>query len=149
MESKNKKKTIKLGGYDEGIGRRKTSNARVRLFVADKKGEKGEPQIKITINDKPLEKYLFLPKHQLLVLEAIKLSGLGGAIEATVKVVGGGIASQAEAIRHGLSRALIKFNPELRKVLKTAGFLKRDPRMVERKKYGLKKARKAPQWSKR
>lgn len=127
--------------YLESIGRRKTSVARIRIFT---QGEKD-----ISINKMPIEKYfpsLFLRKTALSPLEIMSCLDKFG-IQILVK--GGGISSQSEAIRHGLARALEIFNPEFRKRLKKAGFLTRDPRMRERKKFGLKRARKAPQWAKR
>lgn len=125
--------------YIEAVGRRKTSVARVRITPASK--------ISITINDKALEKYFPTPTLKNTVLSAF--DGIEGKFAVTAKLNGGGISSQAEALRHGLSRALIIFNPHLRGALKTKGFLKRDPRAKERRKFGLKKARKAPKWSKR
>lgn len=127
--------------YYEAVGRRKTSVARVRIF------SKGEPAI--VINEKDSKKYF--PDKELLhtIEEPLKRMKLDGKFRILVKANGGGTHSQAEAIRHGISRALVVFNAEFRKRLKKAGFLKRDPRMKERRKFGLKKARKAPQWSKR
>lgn len=125
--------------YVVGIGRRKTSTARARIF-----SEKGE----ITVNDKNCRDYFPTEELQKIVrdpFEKLKLADLS----ASIKVSGGGIHSQAEASRHAVARALVKSDEELRKRLKRAGFLKRDPRMKERRKFGLKKARKAPQWSKR
>ncbi|MDD4761609.1 MAG: 30S ribosomal protein S9 [Candidatus Pacebacteria bacterium] len=133
------KKTKISGKYFAGVGRRKTSIARVRIFSGSD----------ISINDRSLEKYFPLKKLQKIVSDPFKLTGLSGKFAISALVRGGGPSSQAEAVRHGLSRALILKDPELRKSLKAAGFLKRDPRMVERKKFGLKKARRAPQWRKR
>lgn len=137
----------KKDGYIEAIGRRKTSVARVRLIQggADSKGEKAS----IVVNEKALDKYFPLGNHRRIILSPFENSGVAGAFKATVKVVGGGISSQAQAIRHGIAKALVEFDLDLRKKLKSFGYLTGDPRMVERKKYGLKKARKAPQWSKR
>ena len=95
------------------------------------------------------KEYFKIPKHQMLVSAPLKLVGVLDKMGITVRVAGGGIGMQAEAVRHGLSRALILFNEEFKKVLKHAGFVTRDARSVERKKYGLKKARRAPQWQKR
>ncbi len=128
--------------YIEGIGRRKTSSARVRITPAK--------TATILINEKSLEEYFpttSLRKNVLSVLETENLGAESYSISA--KVHGGGTSSQAEAIRLGIARALVKENAERRGVLKKAGFLKRDPRSVERKKFGLKKARKRGAWSKR
>ena len=127
--------------YIEAVGRRKTSSARVRITESTKGG--------VTVNDKDVVTYFPTADLQNIVAEAIEKSKVAGKFTITVKVVGGGIHSQAEALRHGLSRAIVKFDEETRKRLKKLGFLKRDPRMKERRKFGLKKARKAPQWSKR
>jgi len=122
--------------YYEGIGRRKRASARVRL-VSRKKY--------FIINDRELKE--FFPIEELSNIARESLSGQKFGV--SVKVGGGGIKSQAEAIRLGIARALVKFDEALRPALKTSGFLKRDPRKVERKKPGLKKARRAPQWQKR
>jgi small subunit ribosomal protein S9 len=126
--------------YYEGIGRRKTAVARVRI-------SKGSQTV--TVNDKKLDEFFQLPRLQKTAtapLDKLKLEEKF-AIKASVK--GGGIKAQAEAVRHGLARALVVFDPELKKLLRGMDFMTRDPRMVERKKYGLKKARRAPQWAKR
>lgn len=136
MATKLKKETE---AYIETVGRRKTATARVRLTVAAKQS--------IVINGKSLAEYFKTKELQETVLDA-----LGKAKELFIvaaKVNGGGIAGQAAAVRHGIARALVAHNEELRKKLKRAGYLKRDPRMKERRKFGLKKARKSPQWSKR
>ncbi|MDO8569387.1 MAG: 30S ribosomal protein S9 [bacterium] len=125
--------------YIESVGRRKTSVARVRITPASK--------VSVSVNDKELEKYfptLTLQKTVLSIFDNTESKFL-----VTAKLNGGGISSQAEALRHGLGRALISFDPNLRTKLKVKGFLKRDPRAKERRKFGLKKARKAPKWSKR
>lgn len=127
--------------YIEAVGRRKTSSARVRITEGTKEG--------VTVNDKTVAEYFPTAELQSIVAEALEKSKVIGKFVVTVKVVGGGIHSQAEALRHGLSRAIVKYDEETRKRLKKLGFLKRDPRMKERRKFGLKKARKAPQWSKR
>lgn len=132
--------------YFEAVGRRKTSTARVRLYPVKISAPNGE---EITVNKKPFEKYFFLPKHQKLVLKPFEAVKDKTRFNFSALIKGGGISSQAEALRHGISRALIKYDPQLKKTLKTYGFLKRDPRAKERRKFGLKKARKAPQWSKR
>jgi len=131
--------------YIEGVGRRKTSVARVRITHLSKKTPKQE----MTINDVPFEKYFPSATHQRAMFAPLEQSDMLGSFKATVRVVGGGISSQVGAVRHGLTRALVSFDPDLRKKLKVFGFLTRDPRMVERKKFGLKKARRAPQWAKR
>jgi small subunit ribosomal protein S9 len=127
--------------YIEAVGRRKTAIARVRMTEASKNS--------FDINGKVLSDYFPLASDQKKVEEAITTSELGKTFSVSVKVQGSGVHSQAEAIRLGIARILIKLEPESRKVLKKAGFLKRDPRAKERRKFGLKKARKAPQWSKR
>lgn len=125
--------------YIEGIGRRKTSTARVRI-TPSKKDE-------FVVNDKSIIDYFGMETIADTAREALK--DVAGHFAVSVHVMGGGIKGQAVAVRHGLSRALIKHDIELRGDLKAKGFLKRDPRMVERKKFGLRKARRAPQWSKR
>lgn len=127
--------------YIEAVGRRKTSTARVRLSEAAKES--------ITVNGKDVPTYFPTVELRDIVNGAISKSKVVGKFSVSVHVNGGGIHSQAEALRHGLSRALVAYDEETRKRLKKLGFLKRDPRMKERRKFGLKKARKAPQWSKR
>jgi small subunit ribosomal protein S9 len=127
--------------YIEAIGRRKTSVARVRLTPASKASYE--------VNGKNLAEYFDLDELVTVVESPFKVLDLKNTYKITVKVMGGGISSQAESIRLGISRALIKEEAERRKALKDAGFLKRDPRSKERKKPGLRKARKRPQWSKR
>jgi len=128
--------------YYEAVGRRKSAVARVRLHEGAKKTT-------FKINDRTIESYFPTGELSQVVRDAIMTSGLKESFEITAKIEGGGSHAQAEAMRHGIARALTEFNPELRAVLKRAGFLKRDPRSTERKKPGLKKARKSPQWSKR
>jgi len=127
--------------YIPAIGRRKTSTAQVRITPAK--------ATKIIINEKDLTEYFPVEEQQKIVLSPFKKVEVGKEFEVSVVIKGGGVNAQAEAVRHGISRALTKFNEELRGDLKKLGFLKRDPRRKERKKFGLKKARKAPQWSKR
>ena len=127
--------------YKYGTGRRKSSVARVHLF------ENGSGNI--TINGRDIEEYFGLETLKLIVRSPLVLLGLEGKYDVVVRVSGGGVSGQAGAIRHGLSRALLQQSDENRAVLKKAGFLTRDPRMKERKKYGLKAARRAPQFSKR
>jgi small subunit ribosomal protein S9 len=118
----------------------------VRLFTARPLDE----QIgRITVNEKPYTEYFSTPELQQTVEASLNKMKSLNRFEVTARVSGGGIKSQAEAIRHGLARVLVLFNPDFRKKLKRANFLRRDPRMKERKKYGLKKARRAPQWAKR
>ena len=126
--------------YFYGTGRRKNSGARVRLYA-----DTG----KFTINGRDIDDYFGLETLKLLARSPMVLTETDGKFDVVVNVVGGGCAGQAGAIRHGISRALLEFDAELRPILKKAGFLTRDPRMKERKKYGLKAARRAPQFSKR
>ncbi|QQG45111.1 MAG: 30S ribosomal protein S9 [Candidatus Sungiibacteriota bacterium] len=126
--------------YFEAVGRRKTAVARVRLFT--RAGD-------FSVNGKIYSEYFPTFDLQKIAEEALQKMKLLGRFRVSVKIYGGGIHAQAEAIRHGLARCLEKFNPDFRKRLKRAGFLRRDPRMKERKKFGLKKARRAPQWAKR
>ena len=126
--------------YFYGTGRRKKSVARVRVYAGTGK---------ITINDRDFDDYFGLETLKLIVRQPLTLTGTEGKFDIVCKVSGGGVTGQAGAIRHGLSRALLQYDESLRPVLKKAGFLTRDPRMKERKKYGLKGARRAPQFSKR
>jgi len=121
-------------------GRRKTSSARV--YLTKGKGN-------ISVNDRTLEEYFGREVAQMLVKQPLKLVDLDEKVDLKIMVKGGGSFGQAGAIRHGISRALLEFDEELRPQLKQAGFLTRDPRKVERKKFGLKKARKREQYSKR
>ncbi len=123
-----------------GTGRRKKSIARVRL--ANGNGS-------IIINNKPLDEFLEIETLKVIVKQPLVATNSLDKFDVVAKVTGGGISGQAGAIRHGIARALVEANSEYRPVLKSAGFLTRDARMKERKKYGLKKARKAPQFSKR
>ena len=132
--------TTETKKYTEAVGRRKTSVARVRITPASKTSFK--------INDKDLATYFPTAEMRKVVEEAFgKVQA--GEFSVSVHTNGGGIHSQAEAVRHGISRALVKYDLAHRTKLKVANFLKRDPRAKERRKFGLKKARKAPQWSKR
>ena len=126
--------------YFYGTGRRKSSVARVRLYNGTGK---------ITINDRDIDDYFGLETLKLVVRQPLVLTETIGKFDIAIRVSGGGVSGQAGAIRHGISRALLLYNEELRPALKKAGFLTRDPRMKERKKYGLKAARRAPQFSKR
>ncbi|HVS79778.1 MAG TPA: 30S ribosomal protein S9 [Candidatus Paceibacterota bacterium] len=127
--------------YIEAVGRRKTAVARVRLVASSK--------MAYTVNGKELEIYFPTDELQRIVRDPFTAAKDASKFKITAKIVGGGIHSQAEALRHGIARALIKSDMELRKKIKKAGFLERDQRAKERRKFGLKKARKAPQWSKR
>ncbi len=123
-----------------GTGRRKKSIARVRVYAGTGK---------ITINDRDIDDYFGLETLKVLVRQPLALTGTTEKFDIICRVTGGGVSGQAGAIRHGLSRALLQYDEGLRPALKKAGFLTRDPRMKERKKYGLKGARRAPQFSKR
>ena len=127
--------------YLYGTGRRKSSVARVRLY----EGGTG----KITINGRDIDDYFGLDTLKLITRQPLVLTEMVEKVDIIATVTGGGVTGQAGALRHGISRALLLVNPEFRPVLKRAGYLTRDPRMKERKKYGLKAARRAPQVSKR
>lgn len=126
--------------YFYGTGRRKSSVARVRVYAGSGN---------VTINGRNIDDYFGLETLKLLVRQPLTLTETADKFDIVCTVAGGGVTGQAGAIRHGLSRALLQYDAELRPVLKKAGFLTRDPRMKERKKPGLKKARRAPQFSKR
>lgn len=126
--------------YFEAVGRRKTAVARVRLYTK---------RTSFTVNDKDLEKYFPVLRFQKEAFAPLLKMKISDKLGVSVKVKGGGPSAQAGAIRHGISRALVKFNLEFKKRLRRVGYLTRDARMVERKKPGLKKARRAPQWKKR
>ena len=123
-----------------GTGRRKKSIARVRVYAGSGK---------ITINDRDIDDYFGLDTLKLLVRQPLDVTDTNGKFDIVCRVAGGGVTGQAGAIRHGVSRALLLADDSFRAPLKRAGFLTRDPRMKERKKYGLKAARRAPQFSKR
>lgn len=123
-----------------GTGRRKSSIARVRIYNGAGA---------ITINNRDIDHYFGLETLKLIVRQPLELTGTAGKFDLAVTVTGGGVSGQAGAIRHGVARALLQYDENLRPALKKAGFLTRDPRMKERKKYGLKAARRAPQFSKR
>lgn len=135
MAAKNKEKTAFCG-----TGRRKKSIARVRLLNGNGK---------ITVNGKDINEYFGIETLKVIVKQPLVATNTLDKYDVVAKVTGGGISGQAGAVRHGISRALLEANGEYRPTLKSAGFLTRDARMKERKKYGLKKARKAPQFSKR
>jgi len=128
------------GRYFEAVGRRKSAVARVRLFT--RAGD-------FSVNGKPYEQYFSTIELRSIVEDSLKKMKLLGRFRVSAKMSGGGMHGQAEALRHGLARCLVKFNPDFRKRLRRAGFITRDPRAKERKKFGLKKARRAPQWAKR
>jgi small subunit ribosomal protein S9 len=132
--------TMAATQMDYGTGRRKTSTARV--FLASGKG-------RITINGKPLDEYFGRVTARMMVRQPLELIGMLDKLDVNVTVEGGGNTGQAGAIRHGLTRALMEYDESLRAPLRKAGFVTRDSRAVERKKVGLKKARRAPQFSKR
>jgi len=129
------------GSYIYALGRRKTAIAKVYLI----KNGKGT----IMVNGKPMTNYFTTFESRDMVMSPIRTAGLEGAIDVSVRAHGGGQLGQADATRLGIARALIELNPTYRKTLKKLGYLMRDPRAKERKKFGLKKARRAPQWSKR
>jgi len=140
-EKEVKKPAIKPERYWETVGRRKTAVARVRFFT---QGEKT-----FLVNGKPFNVYFPLIELQQIAQEALEKMKCIDKFRVSVITNGGGLHARAEAIRHATARALTLFNPDFRKRLKKAGFLTRDPRMRERKKFGLKRARRAPQWQKR
>ena len=126
--------------YYQGTGRRKSATARVRLHP-------GEGSI--IVNDKPAEEYFTRKRDILYLTDPLRTTATQDSFDITVKVQGGGISGQAGAVRHGIARALLEADPSLRPTLRKGGFLTRDPRAKERKKPGLKRARKAPQYTKR
>jgi small subunit ribosomal protein S9 len=126
--------------YYHGTGRRKCAIAQVRIMSGVGT---------IIINGKPLEDAVPVQALRQMLVEPLRVAGLANKLNATVKVIGGGTTSQAGAVRHGLARALVASDEGLRPALRRAGLMTRDPRVKERKKYGLKKARKAPQYTKR
>ena len=132
---------LKTDRYFEAIGKRKTAVANVRLYT---QGDKT-----ILVNDKDYKEYFPSLELQQIIESALEKMNAVGKFRISVKLNGGGFHAQAEAVRHGISRALVKLNPEFRKKLRRIGYLTRDPRKRERKKFGLKRARKAPQWAKR
>jgi len=128
--------------YYEGVGRRKAATARVRLYTEGRKGT-------VVVNERAIEAYFPGPEEIHTAVEPLQVTGLAGNFFVSVHVQGGGISGQAGAVRLGIARALLKSDPELRPTLRQGGFLTRDPRVKERKKPGLKRARKAPQYTKR
>jgi small subunit ribosomal protein S9 len=130
------------GVYYEGVGRRKAATARVRLYTDENQGQ-------IVVNGRPAEEYFTRLGDMQTIVDPLEAVGLEGKFFVSVLVNGGGVTGQTDAVRHGLARALLKSDPELRSTLRRGGYLTRDPRVKERKKPGLKRARKAPQYTKR
>jgi len=130
----------KATNLEKAVGRRKTASARVRITTG-----KGD----VTVNGRDYKNYFPFVIWQDKVISPLKVVGKEKDLDISIKVEGGGLSSQSEAVRHGIARALIKWNEEFRKILKAEGFLSRDPRAKERKKFGYKKARRAHQWRKR
>lgn len=141
MENTETKTNHEGGRYIEAVGRRKTAIARVRITEA--------PKTTFTINEKGLAMYFPTEQLQITAKDAIAKIKTQAKFKVQARIKGGGINAQAEALRHGIARALIAYDHGLRKEIKPLGYLKRDPRAKERRKFGLKKARKSPQWSKR
>jgi small subunit ribosomal protein S9 len=141
MPESTTRRTLKKGEYIYAIGRRKTATAQVRVYDAKTR--------KVTINGIDIAEYLKTDEQRKIVLDPLTKTKSQEQFEITVVVSGGGLHAQAEAIRHGVSRAMVMVDPLYREGLKRLGFLKRDPRKKERKKFGLRGARRAPQWSKR
>lgn len=131
----------KSTAYLYAVGRRKSSIARTRL-IHNGKGE-------VIINGKDYKAYFPTPEQQQFITQPVEFTGVIGTVDFSIKVQGGGVMGQAEACRHGISRTLLLLNPDFRTILKPHGFLRRDPREKERKKPGLKRARRGPQWAKR
>lgn len=144
-ETKKENLSVQTGKYWEGIGRRKTAIARVRLWVTSAKSK----EQKFLVNEKLLEAYFQDPELRRVAKESLDATGEEAAFAITVLTRGGGLPAQAEAIRHGIARALVEHDPDLRSRMRQLGFLTRDPRMRERKKFGLHRARRATQWRKR
>lgn len=132
--------SLPSGKYHYANGKRKTAVARVRLYKGDGS---------IFINEKPINKFCTVKTHTELITSPLKLVGMSNNFTVLAKTSGGGVNAQAEAVRHGISKALVSFDETLRPTLRRAGFLTRDPRAKERKKYGLHRARRGPQFSKR
>ena len=135
------KKVEKKAKYFEAVGRRKTAVARVRFWTKGKN--------EFLINDKLYQEYFSVLRLQQIATDSLEKMKCLDKFRIQVLVKGGGIRAQAEAVRHGTARALVLFNPDFKKRLRKVGYLSRDPRMRERKKFGLKRARRAPQWQKR
>lgn len=129
-----------ISEYTEAVGRRKSASARVRLYAG---------QGEVVVNELPMAEYFGRQQDQMILMQPMILTGTQGNFNVSVRVKGGGESGQAQAVRHGLARALIEIDGNLRPMLKSAGMLTRDARVKERKKPGLKRARKAPQYTKR
>lgn len=140
-KEESKKATKRTGRYFYGLGRRKSAIAQVRLY------EKGKGEI--MVNNREFKEYFPLSALQTAIEAPLAETNMTGKFDVVAKVIGGGIKGQAESIQLGIARALIKYNEALRKPVKAKGYLSRDSRIKERKKPGLKRARRAPQWSKR
>ncbi|HPT08086.1 MAG TPA: 30S ribosomal protein S9 [bacterium] len=140
-EKKESKKISANAKFIKAIGRRKTAVAQIRMF------EKGDGEI--LVNNVPAENYFKKEENLNIILQPLKVVSKLKDFNFTIIVKGGGVLGQLEAVRHGIARALVKYDPEFKTILKTSGYITRDPRQKERKKPGLKKARKSPQWSKR
>ncbi len=145
-EKKNKANVNFKGQYFCAVGRRKTAVAQVRVYLNDE-AEANNSQF--IVNEREMSNYFPLASQQDIFLSPLKVAGFDGKCAVSVLVKGGGLTGQVDAIKLGIARALVKFDEELRAVLKAEGFLTRDARKVERKKPGLRKARRSPQWSKR
>jgi small subunit ribosomal protein S9 len=144
-ESKKTEKTFFDGVYHYAVGRRKTAIAQVRVYC-DKKDVDATGLI---VNGRKYDEYFTTDRQKEMFLEPLRVTGLEGKCAVSVVVKGGGVSGQADAVKLGIARSLVKFDESLRPLLKTQGTLTRDARVVERKKPGLRKARRAPQWSKR
>lgn len=140
VKPKSEPKPVKRDRYFEATGGRKTAMARARIYS----GGTG-----IVVNTKDYKEYFKTLRNQVAVTAPLDLMKVGDRLKISIKVAGGGINAQAEAIRNAIAKALVKFNADFKRQLRKSGFITRDARMVERKKYGLKKARRAPQWQKR
>ncbi len=145
MATKNaKKENIKKDDvkYFYAVGKRKTAIAQVRIYPVEKSKD-------FSVNDRKLEKYFTIPRHAEAAKAPLVATGQEEKFDVSVHIIGGGINAQSEAVRLGVARAILKYDESFRKALRDLGYLTRDSRMVERKKPGLKKARRAPQWAKR
>ena len=138
-----KKEAVKTVRYFYGLGKRKTSIAQIKVYPSDK------GQTEVVVNDKKMDDYFTVSRLKDVILSPLAVAGQNKKFSVVVKVAGGGINSQAEAIRLGISRALVESDAALKKPLRDKGFMTRDARKVERKKPGFRKARRAPQWAKR
>ncbi len=149
LQSKTQAAPTQKQRYYQGVGGRKTAVARVRLYKKEEGLALSSPKGRVTVNDKSVKDYFVSPAHQSIAIAPLTLTSTLDHSTVSIHVRGGGIAAQADAVRNGIARALVAMDVGYKKVLRAAGFLTRDPRSVERKKPGLKKARKAPQWAKR